>query len=60
MIGVIPYAGISFGCYGRAVQVDPIKPKLQPPVAKRLKLNCDILPSASAFIHNLRGYTATS
>ena len=28
---------------GRAVQVDPIRPKLRPPGTKRLKLNCDAL-----------------
>jgi hypothetical protein len=37
-----------------AVQVEPIKPKLKPPGTKRLKLNCDILLSASAFKFNLR------
>ena len=42
---------------GRAVQVDPIKPKLKPPGTKRLKLNCDILVSSSAFEFNLRRYT---
>jgi hypothetical protein len=43
---------------GRAVQVDPIKPKLKPPGTKRLKLNCDALLSTSAFKLNLRRYTA--
>jgi hypothetical protein len=42
---------------GRAVQVDPIKPKLKPPGTKRLKLNCDVLLSTSAFKFNLRRYT---
>ena len=41
---------------GRAVQVDPMKPKLKPPGAKRLKLNCDTLLSTSAFRFNLRRY----
>ena len=27
--------------FGRAVQVDPMKPKLKPPKTKRLKLKCD-------------------
>ena len=42
---------------GRAVQVDPIKPMLKPPGTKRLKLNCDVLLSTSAFKINLRRYT---
>jgi len=41
---------------GRAVQVYPIKPKLKPPGTKRLKLNCDVLLSTSAFKINLRRY----
>ena len=41
---------------GRAAQVHPIKPKLKPPGTKRLKLNCDILLSTSAFKFNLRRY----
>jgi hypothetical protein len=36
--------------------VDPIKHKLKPPGTKRLKLNCDILLSTSAFKFNLRRY----
>jgi len=39
------------------VQVDPIKPKLKPPGTERLKLNCDIQLSTSAFKFNLRRYT---
>ena len=39
-----------------AVQVDPMKLKLKPPVTKRLKLKCDMLLSASAFKFNLRRY----
>jgi len=35
------------------VQVDPMTPKLKPPGSKRLKLNCDILLSTSAFKINL-------
>jgi len=42
---------------GRAVQVDPIKPKLKPPGTKRLKLHCDALLSTSAFKFNMRHYT---
>jgi 4-hydroxy-3-methylbut-2-enyl diphosphate reductase IspH len=34
-----------------------VKPKLKPPGTKRLKLNCDILLSTSAFKFNLRRYT---
>jgi ABC-type oligopeptide transport system ATPase subunit len=45
---------------GRAVQVDPIKLKLKPPGTKRLKLNCDVLLSTSAFEFNLRRYTSAS
>jgi hypothetical protein len=43
--------------HGRAVQVDPIKSKLKPPGTKRLKLNCDIVLSTSAFKFNLRRYS---
>ena len=39
------------------MQVDPIKPKLKPPGTKRLKLQCDIMLSTSAFKFNLRLYT---
>ena len=39
------------------MQVDPIKPKLKPPAAKHLKLNCDMLLSTSAFKFNLRRHT---
>ena len=44
---------------GRAVQVEPMKPKLKPPETKRLKLKCDILVllSTSAFKFNVRHYT---
>ena len=42
---------------GRAVQVDPVKPKWKPPGTKRLKLKCDILLSNFAFKFNLRRYT---
>jgi len=41
---------------GRAVQVDPMKPKLKPPRCMRLKLKCDILLSTSAFKFNWRRY----
>ena len=36
--------------------VDPIKPTLKPTGNKRLKLQCDILLSTSAFRFNLRRY----
>jgi len=39
------------------VQVDPIKPMLKPTGTKRLKLNCDILLSTSAFKLKLRRYS---
>jgi hypothetical protein len=42
---------------GRAVQVDPIRPTLKPTGTKRLKLNCDVLLSTSAFEFNLRRYS---
>jgi hypothetical protein len=41
---------------GRAVQVDPIKPKLKLRRTQRLKLTCDILLSTSAFKFNVRRY----
>jgi hypothetical protein len=34
-----------------------MKPKLKPPGTKLLKLNCDILPSTSAFKLKFRRYT---
>jgi hypothetical protein len=46
---------------GRALQVDPMKPKLKSPElsaeTKHLKLKCDILLSTSALNSNLRHYT---
>jgi hypothetical protein len=39
------------------VQVDPIKPMLKPPGAKRLKLKCDMMLSTSASKFNLRRYS---
>jgi hypothetical protein len=39
------------------VQVDPIKPTLKPAGTKRLKLECDVLLSTSAFKFDLRRYT---
>jgi len=42
---------------GRAVQVDPFKPKLKPPGTNRLKLKCDVLLSTSTFSFTLRRYT---
>jgi len=41
---------------GRAVQVDPIKPKLKPPGTKRLKLTYGEPLSDFAFKFNLRRY----
>ena len=49
-------AGVQRAAQGRAVQVYPIKPKLKPPGTERLKLNCAILLSTSAFKFNLRRY----
>jgi hypothetical protein len=40
----------------RAVQVDPIKPKLKPPGITRLKLIYDVPVSNFAFKFNLRHY----
>jgi hypothetical protein len=45
---------------GRPVQVDPIRPRLKPPGTKRLKLNCDVLRSNSAYKFSLRRYTSGS
>jgi hypothetical protein len=42
------------------VQVDPIKYKLKPPGIKRLKLDCDVLLSTSAFKFNLRRYSVVT
>jgi len=41
---------------GRAVQVDPIKPTLNAPGPKPLKLKCDKLLSTCAFKSNLRRF----
>ena len=38
------------------MQLDPMKPKFEPPGTKRLKLKCDELLSTSAFKFNLRRY----
>ena len=46
--------------HGRAVQGAPMKPQLKPPGTQRLKLNCDILLSTSAFKFNLRRYNTAS
>jgi hypothetical protein len=48
--------GVAVATPGRAVQVDPIKPKLKPPGTNGLKRKCDILLSTSAFTFNLRRY----
>jgi hypothetical protein len=42
--------------HGRAVQLDPIKPKLKPPGTKRLKLKHDEPLSTFAFNFSLRRY----
>ena len=43
---------------GRAVQVDPIKPELDPPGTKRLKRDHDELLSCFAFKFHLRRYNS--
>ena len=43
--------------HGRAVQVDPIKPTLNPPRSERLNLKHDGPLSSSAFKLNLRRYS---
>jgi len=53
----LPHAPARRPGQGRAVQIDPLKPKLKPPGTYRLKLNCYVLLSASAFKINLRRYT---
>jgi hypothetical protein len=45
---------------GRAVQVDPIKPKLKPPGTKRLKHKHDEPLSSFAFKFNLRRYNVAA
>jgi len=42
--------------HGRAMQVDPMKPKLKPPRTKRLKLEYDGLLSEFGFKFNLRKF----
>ena len=44
------------GDTGKAVQVEPMKPLLKAPGAKRLKPKCDKLLSSFAFNFNLRPY----
>jgi len=57
-VDVQPHAGhCAAQAQGRAVQVDPIKPKLKAPRMKRLKLQYDILLSNFAFKINLRHYS---
>jgi len=46
--------------FGKAVHVDPMKPKLKPPGTKRLKLKCHILLSKFAFKFNLGCYTSVT
>jgi len=45
---------------GRAVPVDPLKPKLKAPGSKRWKLQCDQLLSSFAFNCNMRRYSVSS
>jgi len=52
----LPQRAVPHAQRGKAVRVDPIIPKLKPPGTKRLKENCDVLLSTSAFIFNLRRY----
>ena len=52
-----PTTGSTSATRGRAVQVDPMKPKLKPPGTKRLKLEYDGLLSNFGFKFNLRRYT---
>jgi hypothetical protein len=46
--------------HGRAVQIDPIKPKLKPPRYERLELRYDGPLSNAAFKFNLRCYTTVT
>jgi len=46
--------------HGRAVQVDPIKPKVKAPGTERLKPNYDEPLSNFAFNFNLRRYSMAS
>ena len=52
-----PHGKGSGGGRGRAMQVDPMKPKLKLPGTKRLKPRCDTLLSTHAFNFSLRRYT---
>ena len=49
--------GGSHPAHSRAVQVDPIKPTLEPPGSERLKPKYDTLLSNVAFKSNLRRYS---
>ena len=46
--------------HGKAVHVDPIKPRLKPPGAKGLKLKCELQLSAVSFKFNLCRYTTVA
>jgi hypothetical protein len=48
--------GAGHAYHGRAVQVDPIKPKLKAPGSEQLKPNCDHMLSNVAFKFKLRRY----
>jgi hypothetical protein len=52
------FTPMEYGCIGRVVQVDPIKPTLKAPGIKLLKLKFDELHSRFAFKSNLRCYTS--
>ena len=54
--GVRHGGGVLVAVRGKAVPVDPIKPKLKPPGIKLLKLEYDGLLSKLGFKFNLRGY----
>jgi hypothetical protein len=50
-------AGWPYAPKGKVVQVDPIKPTLEPPGTKRVETKTDILVSNFAIKFNLRRYT---
>jgi hypothetical protein len=52
--------GATRSTYGRALQVDPMKPILKPPGTEHLKLECDIPPSTFGFKFNLCRYSMAS
>ena len=52
------FAGAQLRHLGRAVQVESMNPTLKAPGSERLKLECHMLLSTSAFKFNLRRYSA--